>query len=275
MSDQTNQAPDQGTPIQGEAPQYTATEQKAMEQGWMPLDKWTEAGRDPSEHRSAREFQDRGELLKRIQDQNKTLHSMQASFETLRRHNEKTYENAYKSALADLKAKHAAAVNDGDIAKADALVEQIADEKANFVQAKAAQAAAQQTQQIEAPEVTAWKEANPWYEDDEDLRVQADAFGFRYVQQKGGKVTPDEILKHVSKKMEKYLPKPQGQPADEPTRFTAPNPVGDSRGTRATVTGGSIKESQLTEDESKAMKDFVKYGLGTKADYLKQLSEIR
>jgi len=281
MSEQIKAEDNVGTPIAGEAPQYSETERTAMEQGWMPLEKWTEAGRDPSEHRTAREFKDRGDLLKRIQDQNKYIQGMNASFENLRQHNQRTYESAYKKAIADLKAAHTAAVNDGDIAKADQLVDQISDEKTNFLKAQANMAAAQQTTTQESLEMREWKNANKWYTEDEDLKLQADAFGFRYVQANQGKVTPEQVLEHVSKKMAKYLPQQgQGDIIDDepaPKRYTAPNPVGGGRASARPAAGSAagLREGELSDDESKAMKDFVKYGLGTKAEYLKQLKEVR
>ncbi|MCI0561995.1 MAG: hypothetical protein MN733_26200, partial [Nitrososphaera sp.] len=64
---------DAGTPIPGEgAPtSLNPTEQAAREQGWMSKDEWVAAGKDPEEHRSAREFRERGDFFKRISDQNR------------------------------------------------------------------------------------------------------------------------------------------------------------------------------------------------------------
>ena len=182
----------------------------------------------------------------------------------------------------DLKTAHAAAVNEGDIAKADKLVDQIADEKTNFLRAQAAQAVAQQAVPQESLELNAWKDANSWYNESEDLRTTADAFGFKFVQQNQGKVTPEQVLKHVSQKMAPFLEKhqPSADPTEvagqQPVRFTSPNPVGGGRTVaRSTPAAGGLRKTDLSEDESKAMKDFVKYGLGTEAEYLKQLKEVR
>ena len=59
--------------IVDETPEYSSAEQAAMEQGWLPKEDWEEAGRDPDEWRSAREFNDRGEFFKTIHQQKREM----------------------------------------------------------------------------------------------------------------------------------------------------------------------------------------------------------
>jgi hypothetical protein len=51
-------------------PQFTEIEQRAAEQGWRPQDEWDG---EPDDWRTAREFLDRGEFFKKIDEQNRTI----------------------------------------------------------------------------------------------------------------------------------------------------------------------------------------------------------
>ena len=50
---------------QAEPKQYTAVEQRALDQGWVPQDEWQG---DPDDWRPAKEFIDRGELFRKIDE---------------------------------------------------------------------------------------------------------------------------------------------------------------------------------------------------------------
>lgn len=254
-----------------EAPQYSAEETRALQDGWKPLEVWTEAGNDPKDHRSAREYNDRGELLKRISEQTRYIQKTNQSMERLAQHNSKVYEAAYQKALVDLKAQHSKAVEDGNLAAADQIVDQISNEKARFAaQQTAARIEQQQQPQGTPPELAEWKARNTWYEQDEDLRTTADAMGFKFVQSRGGQVTPMEVLAHVERKMNERFVKPT-QP-----KIAAPDPVAPARQNRQpSQAAGKLRKSDLDENELRAMKDFVHHKLGSEADYMKQLEDIK
>ena len=248
-------------------PAVNPEETKATEDGWMPLEKWTEAGNTPESHRSAREFNDRGELLRKITDQNKYIQRMAQGVERLQQHNQKVYENAYQKALVDLKAQHKAAVEAGELGTADKLVDQISDTKAALVEQKVRNQTAPQP----IPELEAWREKNTWYDSDQDMKIFADGVAAQYVQSRNGMVQVDEVLKHVEKRVKDRFMKVE-------PKVAAPNPVAgtdNSRMKAAAQASHGLKKSDLTEDERKAMKDFVSMKLGDEASYLKQLAEIR
>jgi hypothetical protein len=171
----------------------------------------------------------------------------------------------------DLKAAHGKAVEDGDSKKADQIVDQIQNTTAALVNQRNLAAAEANQPQGPSPELQDWKDKNRWYEDDEDMRTFADAIGFKYVNSKGGQVNPQEVLAHVERKVKERFMKP------EPKKETAPSPVGGTTNTQQKTVKPThnLKESDLDESEVKAMKNYVDFKLGTKADYLAELAKIR
>lgn len=260
---------------QVEEAQYTEVEKVAMEQGWVPLEQWTEQGREAADHRTAREFVDRGELLRTIQDLRKHNNTMKESFETLKGHNAKVYQAAYEQAVKELKREHAAAVDKGDVQAADKIVDQITAEKDKFVAATSQLQQAQPTQE-QSPAMLEWRKKNSWYDSDEDLRSAADAIGFKYVTKvakEGGQVTPEKVLEHVGKVMNEKFGKGTVTTVAQTTTRVAPALT--EGGTRQS--GGNKKglsKADLSEDELKGMRDFVKMKWGTEQDYMKQLESL-
>lgn len=243
---------------------------RATSDGWMPLDKWVEAGNSEKDHRSAREFNDRGELLRKISEQNKYIQRVNQGVETLKAHHGKVFEAAHKKAMEDLKRQHNLAVEEGKIQEADQLVDKIADEKARFA-AGAATAAQMQQNPGPSPELLDWKGRNPWYDKDEDMRTFADAVGFKFAQQRQGQVTPDEVLTYVEKKVKERFMKP------EPKKEAAPDPVAGVQNSKQKVTTPTTKtkKSDLSEEELKSLKGWVDLKMGTEAEYLAELDKIR
>src|SRR6266702_2198796 len=84
-----------------EPPKHTALEERAIEQGWRPKDEWDG---DESEFRSAREFIDRGELLRKISSQGDELRKLKEVAGALSEHNKQVYVAGYKKAITDLRA---------------------------------------------------------------------------------------------------------------------------------------------------------------------------
>lgn len=251
----------------------SAEEQRAIQDGWVPKEKWIESGNDERDHRSAREFNDRGELLKRISEQNRYIQKTNQGIEALKQHQGRLYESAYKKAVDDLKKQHSIAVEEGKIDIADQLVDKISDEKAKFAAQQVITQAQAHSQPSQEPsqELIAWKTRNRWYDEDEDMRTFADAIGFKFVNQRQGQVTPDDVLAHVERKVKEKFMKP------EPKKEAAPNPVGGVQNTRqkTETKGPKTKKSDLSEDELKGLKGWVDLKMGTEAEYLAELDKIR
>lgn len=235
-------------------------ESKAAEQGWKPKEEWVAEGGDPDEWRSAREFVDRGELLKQIHNQNRKLKQVEQGFDALKTHHGVVYEKAYKDALAALKSQRRAAMIDGDLDAVEAIEEAIEEKKEEFQQAKIAEKPVGP-----APEFVAWVDRNSWYESNEDLREFADFKGISYAKKHPG-VDPVAVLKYVEEEVKKKFPEEFG------VRRGAPSPVA---GVDKTARKGRADAFELTEQEESIMKNLVRSKTMTKEEYIAELKKVR
>lgn len=233
----------------------TAAEEKAMEAGWVPQDQWEG---DPEDWRPAKEFLDRGELFKKIEDQNRTIKQFKAALEDLKGHHAKTRETEYARALEALKAQKKAALEEGDADKViniDDQIDLVKDEQ------KALKAQPQSTEQVN-PEFEAWVSKNKWYDTSQPMRAYADALG-RDLAFKG--LAPSEVLKEVEKQVREEFP----TKFRNPNRDKAPNVEGSTNKGR---TGGS--DYQLSDDERRVMQRFVRTGVMSEKEYIAELKRI-
>jgi len=108
MAEEIIVAPEGNAPApENNTPTLTAAEEKAMEQGWVPQDQWEG---DPEQWRPAKEFLDRGELFKKIEDQNRTIKEFKRALDDLKGHHSKTREVEYARALEALKMQKQSAI---------------------------------------------------------------------------------------------------------------------------------------------------------------------
>lgn len=251
------QTPEEGTP---EVHQPSAVEQRAMEQGWVPQEEWTG---DPDDWRPAKEFVDRGELFRKIDELKNENKRIRQGVEEFKRHHEKVKELAYKQALADLKAQKKLALESGD---ADAVIqidEKIAETREEAT--KAAQAPVEQPQpQGPHPDFVRWEARNTWYKADRAMKAVADEVARDMVSRGEQDIT--RILTEVDKEMRKAFPTKFENP-----RRNAPGAVeaGTNKGGRATK-----EDYTLTEDERRIMNRVVATGAITKEKYIEQLKAI-
>jgi len=255
MADEIKQETPQETP----APEvkFTPAEEKALEQGWVPQDEWDG---DPDQWRPAKEFLDRGELFKKIEDQNRTIKEFKRALDDLKGHHAKTRETEYARALAALKEQKIAALEDGDAAKVIKLDDQI-----DLVREEQAQ-----LKQIEQPKeaeidpvFSSWVDKNKWYSNDEPMKAYADALG-RSLAYKGLK--PEAVLAEVEKQVKQEFPH----------KFRNPNK--DKPGA---VEGSSNKgrvsdaDISLSDEERRVMQRFVRQGVMTEKQYKDELKRIK
>jgi len=100
----------------------TEIELRAMEDGWVPQDEWQG---DPEVWRPAKEFVDRGELFKKIDDQNRTIKEFKRALDDLKNHTQKVRETEYNRALATLKEQKKNALLEGDAERVVSLDDEI------------------------------------------------------------------------------------------------------------------------------------------------------
>lgn len=258
MADLENNVPQDGDNLPNNEPQLTAAEQKAMEQGWVPQDQWEG---DPEQWRPAKEFLDRGELFKKIEDQNRTIKEFKRALDDLKQHHSKTRETEYARALQALKAQKKTALEEGD---ADTVIK--LDDQIDLVKEEQ-QKLKQQAQVPDVPEVNAeftqWVEKNSWYESSQPMRAYADALG-RDLAFKG--LTPSQVLKEVEKQVR----------LEFPNKFTNPNRNKPGAVEGSTNKGGrGDNDISLSDEERRVMQRFVRTGVMTEKEYLAELKRIK
>lgn len=258
MADENTVTPEGNAPEPENKPQLTAAEQQAMEQGWVPQDEWEG---DPEQWRPAKEFLDRGELFKKIEDQNRTIKEFKRALDDLKGHHAKTRETEYARAIQALKAQKIAALEEGDAAavvKLDDQIDLVKDE-----QSKLKQAAIEQPQEQLNPEFTNWVDKNKWYETSQPMRAYADALG-RDLAYKG--LSPSEVLKEVERQVRDEFPqKFRNANRDKPGAVEGST----NKGTK----GGN--DVALSDEERRVMQRFVRTGVMTEKEYMAELKRIK
>lgn len=253
------------------APELSPIEQTAREQGWVSKEEWIAEGKDESAWRSAREFNDRGELYKSIHSTKRELKQTQAALGALQKHHAYVFEKAHKQALDELKREKRMAIKNEDFQKLEVieediekLTEQQEAEKREFQKEQQAVAVAQQGPH---PDFVEWQERNQWYQDDEDLREYADFKGIKFTQKNPG-VDPKVVLDYVVKEVKKQFPEKFG------TRKAAPNAVMPVDKTNSKNRKVQV-DDDLTDTERDIMKDLVSSGVMTEAQYKAELKKIK
>lgn len=176
-----------------EAPKYSEKEQQAMSYGWKPKDEWIEGGGDPDDWRPARDFLERGEMIGKIRALTKETQETQRALRHTMEQNAKIYKTGYSQAITDLKAERRAALEDGDLLKAEDIKEKIEATEAELAKVQTAP----KIQDAPDPAHLAWVEQNPWYQD-RVMQKFADALAVEYVTVNKGQVEPDDVRKFVT-----------------------------------------------------------------------------
>ena len=256
---------EQDTQVPQNEPQYTEVEQQAIEQGWRPKDQYEG---DPTKWRDAQSFLDRGELFTKIDSMGKELRETKKALKMLQEHHSKVKETEFKRAVDELKnlqKQHLEAGNSDEYLKTTELLTDLkAEQKAREVlKEKEPQEQATETH----PSFDAWVSRNNWYKNDTEMREFADTVGLRHAQANPGK-SPEEVLKYVEGQIKRAYPE----------KFTNPNRNKPSavEGTSSSPTSTKKDDGlELTDDERRVMNTFIRQGVMTKDDYIKELKKIR
>ncbi len=246
-----------------ETKEPTETEQRAMDLGWKPKDKF-EGSED--EWRSAKDFIERGEMIGKIRAQQKQLTNVEAALKHIAAQNSEQFKRGYETKVAELKAQKRQALADGDLVAAEDIADKI---EATQIEGRAAIAAAavpaKQMPQVD-PDHEPWVKANPWYNDKVMMRW-GDAEAIDFINEKQGQVTPAEVRAHVSKVYKEKFGK---QPVQ-----AAPNPEGDGRSNRGNTGEASLTkiEQGMSEDHRRIMNTLIRATGMTKKEYLEQYSK--
>jgi hypothetical protein len=256
-------ADEQNTPNQEvQAPQVSDVEQRAMDQGWVPQDQWEG---DPDAWRPAKEFIDRGELFKKIDEQKRELKQIKSALDEFGKHHAKVREVEFQRALAVLKAQKKAALEEGDHDAVVELDDRIADTKEQA--REAAVEAAKPTPQQSEPnqDFVKWSARNTWYNNDRAMKGAADEIARDLIQR--GEQDTSKILAAVEREIKSAFP----HKFENPNRQKAGAVEGSvNKGGRTTK-----DDFHMTDDEKRIMNRIVSTGVMTKDKYIEEFKATR
>lgn len=236
-------------------PELSPIEQKAMEQGWVPQDQWEG---DPEQWRPAKEFVDRGELFKKIDEVKRENKQLRQGLEALSSHHAKVKETEYKRALETLKLEKRDALAEGEYDRVLEIDDKIAETREEM---KAAKEEPKQAQSQPDPKFVAWLDKNPWYSNNRAMKAVADEVTRELLER--GVRDPDTILSEVEKEVKKEFA----------TKFTNPNRSKPSAVDGGGTNKGSSKSDdvEMSEADKQVMHRILSVTPGlTKAKYLEE-----
>ena len=239
--------------------QYTAVEQKAIEQGWRPKEEFSG---DPDAFIDAPEFVRRGELFSKIEHQSKELKQVRAALDALKEHNTKIRETEYNRAMKALQSARKQALVNGETDQFLALEERIEEVKEEKAQLDADLKATETSAPQPHPEFVAWAERNSWYETNEAMRAYADRLGTKL---HGEGYSPSEVLKRVETKVKEEFAH----------KFTNPKTSRPMAVEPSSRNSGRSDSFQLDDTEREIMRKLVRAGAMTEKEYIAQLKEVK
>lgn len=261
-----NQTVDAGTDIPGEAKPsgvVSKYETQAIDMGWVPKEDWVEAGHDPEDHRSAKEFVERDSLYKRIKSYSTRVGQLERQLAEQSDFQARLFQEAQTQALKKLKEQHAVAVEDGDIKKADQLVDEITRRAAQPIPIQPRNDGGQ-------VEFEQWANENSWYKTDKVKTKFADQVGAEfareYMMKTQRRPTTTEVLEHVEKEIAENFK------AERPRGPTPP--AGETRRSSSGNRKGGLQKSDLSEVELEVMTALIKSGDITEEKYLSNLDNL-
>jgi hypothetical protein len=238
--------------------QPTPIELEARNQGWVPQDEWQG---DPEKWRPAKEYVDRGELLRRIEGQSKSLKETQQALKQLADMHKKVREVEYQRALNDLKTQKKAAMIEGDLARVAEV-----DESIDYLKE-------QQQKVVEdpvIPEIThtppalaVWEESNKWYKSDRAMTAFANDLA---AELRGKGYGLEMALQEIDKQVRLEFP----HKFRNPNKPTASAVEGASKPRKS-----SSDNIELTEEQRRVARKFIQMGaFKNEQEYLDQLKSI-
>lgn len=250
-----------GIEVDDTSQEVTSVEDRAREQGWRPKE---EFDGEPSKWVSAETFVAKGELIDRIESLGKKLKDSEKTIKMLSEHHSKVKESEFKRAVDFLKSQKKAAYEEGDVDKIIELDDKIAE-------VRETQKALDRQERInEHPEThpafQSWVSENKWYDKNKEMRADADTFGEAYARNNPDK-TPNEVLEYVTKKIKKAYPEEFTNP-----RRNGPSGVEGGGGNRQAMSRDAFS---LTEEETRVMNTFLRNGIMTKDEYIKEVKAMR
>lgn len=251
-------------------------EEKARSAGWKPLEEWDG---DPTEWRDAKTFVDRGELLNKIHQQNRTMKELRTILDDMKNQVvtlTKQQLGAYENALKNKRREYIEEGNSAEVDKVDRMIEEVKKQ-----QPQVSNGPTPSEQQRLQEVFTNFKKSNPWFESDSELTSEANQISqlkmqaaINEYQQATGRqktyFTPEEaeeIFEFVSKEVRKRNPnKFKNQKKTTPPAVEGTERVSSSSGTKKQYTMRDVPEEYRD-----IVKSFTRQGVMTVHEYVESL----
>ena len=240
----------------GEEPQYNDQEQAAMQSGWRPKDEWDG---DPDEWVDAREFNRRGELLRKIHNQNRQIKQLDGVVNTLANQQKKIFSAGYEKAKRELKSQLREATKEGDDATAEVIENRLEELEAKAREDAVALAQADPKKPEVAPEFVPWVQRNQWFVNHPEMRAYAETIGVQYAQTHP-ETSNSEVYAYITREVSKRFPEKFGM-AGKKTVKKPGSPVEGGDDLPARRGGNGVTRVSLTAEEKSVGRTLVQRGL--------------
>lgn len=242
-------------------PEPDPVEVAARTKGWKPKEEYTG---DPGMWVDAKEFVGREPLFDKIRSQSRELKEVKKTVDAMASHFKKSVDFAVNAKIVELKTQRTEAIKEGDVEKVDEIDTAIEAQKA-------AKADVPTTPEI-APEIKTWVETNPWYTKDAELHDFALAYNESYLKRNPGDLEGSlrETAKATKRAFPDKFPKDGGN-GEAAGKRPAPTVEGSSA---PAGKGKSISVSRLNADQRLAHDQYVKAGIFTSEEYIKELDKM-
>lgn len=242
----------------GEGGEPSESERQATESGWKPKGDWDG---EPDDWVSAQEFNRRGELLRKIHNQNRQIKQLDGVVNTLAKQQKKIFDAGYDKAKKELKSRLREAAKDGDDATADVIedrLEQLEAQKAQDIQALTPSAPVAAV----VPEFSSWVERNQWFTKYPEMRGYAEGIGMKYAAENSEK-TNIEVYDYVTRTVKAKFPERFGMVTKKVEKKTG-SPVegsGDLNSGRGRALGGTVVRVALSAEEKAVARTLISTGI--------------
>ena len=227
----------------------------AQQSGWRPKDEWDG---DPDEWVSAREFNRRGELMRKIHNQNRQIKQLDGVVNTLANQQKKIFGAGYEKAKRELKSQLREANKEGDDATAEVIEERL-EQLETAAQQDARALNVQPTQPQVAPEFEPWVNRNTWFKDRPEMRAYAEVIGLRYAQDNPD-ATNNQVYEHITKEVKTRFPERFGTVKKQSSGRPG-SPVESGDNLTSNRGGPTVSRVSLTAEEKDVGRTLVKRGL--------------
>jgi hypothetical protein len=242
-----------------EAEESNPVREKAERMGWVPENDWTG---NPDDWVPEDIFVVKAPLEQKVNGMNKAIEGRDKNIAALSGQVKELMDLMSKNEIKNLSQQRKAALEDDDLEKVDDFNDQITE-----VKAKSKRVEQQQMTPTESLTVSNFKQRNPWYENDNELRTFADSFASSIASQRGG--LDDNGLIEVEKAVVRAFP----EKFKNSNRGNASNVESGKQQRRTPQAKHTTRD--LDDDTYRVMRTLVKDGaVKSEQDYIKQLEDI-